>query len=114
VFGNNSFSLASVSVGGKPSNGQQNPMQGTIPTQGSNPRIPSSQGPWNPWKGLVPFSRMLTGGNPFHSQWNPEQGSGPMPVRSVGGNPSQNPWNLTQAQPSTSYYERQSMMSQQM
>jgi hypothetical protein len=37
-----------------------------------------------------------------------------MPIRSVGDNPSQNPWNGMQAQPSTSYYQIQPMMSQQM
>jgi hypothetical protein len=113
VFGNNTFSSASVSAGGNPGYGQQNPMQGTIPTQGANPRIPSPQGPWNPWQGLVPLSGMLTKGNPFHNQWNPKQGSGPMPVGSTGSNPSQNPWNVMQAQPSMSYYKIQLMMSQQ-
>jgi hypothetical protein len=113
AFGNNAFSSAVISTGGNPGYGQQNPMQGTIPAQGENLGIPSSQGPWNPWQGSVPLSGMSTGGNPFHSQWNPGQGSTPMPVGSTGGNPSQNPWNVTQAQPFTSYYGSQSMTSQQ-
>jgi hypothetical protein len=113
AFGNNTFSSAVVSAGGNPGYGQQNPMQGTIPAQGENSGIPSSQGLWNLWQGSVPSSGMSTGGNPFHSQWNPGQGSGPMPVGSAGGNPSQNPWNATQAQPFTSYYGSQPMTSQQ-
>jgi hypothetical protein len=36
AFGNNTFSLATVSVGGNLSFGQQNPVQGTIPTQGES------------------------------------------------------------------------------
>jgi hypothetical protein len=56
---------------------------------------------------------MSTRGNPFHSQWTPRKGSIPMLIRSAGGNPSQNTWNVTQAQPFTSYYESQSMTSQQ-
>jgi hypothetical protein len=83
AFGNNAFSSASISAGGNPGFGSQNPVQGTIPAQGAH----TSQGPWNPWQGSVPSSGMSTGGNPFHSQWNPGQGSGPMPIGSVGGNP---------------------------
>jgi hypothetical protein len=113
VFGNNAFSSVVVSAGGNPGYGQQNPVQGIIPTQGENLGISSSQGLWNLWQGSFPSSGMLTRGNPFHSQWNPGQGSRPIPVESAGGNPSQNPWNTTQAQPSTSYYGCQSMMSQQ-
>jgi hypothetical protein len=60
---------------------------------------------------------MSTRGNPFHSQWNLDQGSVPIPIGSAGGNPFQNLWNTTQreipAQPSTSNYENQSMLSQQ-
>jgi hypothetical protein len=113
AFGNNAFSSATISAGGNPGYGQQNPMQGTIPAQGENIGIPSSQGPWNPWQGLVSLSGMTTRGNPFHSQWNPKQGSTTMPIRSTGDNPSQNLWNATQAQPFTSYYGSQSMKSQQ-
>jgi hypothetical protein len=75
VFGNNAFSSASISVRGKPSYGQPNPMQGTITTQGKNLGIPSSQGLWNMWQGSVPLLGIPTRGNPFHSQWNPGQGS---------------------------------------
>jgi hypothetical protein len=93
-------------------------VQGTIPTQGENTGVFSSQGLWNPWQGSVPSSGMSTRGNPFHGQWNPGQGSVPMPVGSAGGNPFQNLWNTTQgeipAQPSMSNYGNQSMMSQQM
>jgi hypothetical protein len=49
VFGNNAFSLAHVSAEGNPGYGQQNPMHRTIPAQGENLGIPSSQGLWNPW-----------------------------------------------------------------
>jgi hypothetical protein len=49
TFGNKDFLSTFVSVGGNPGYGQQNPIQGTIPTQGENLGIPSSQGPWNPW-----------------------------------------------------------------
>jgi hypothetical protein len=73
AFGNNTFSSAVISAWGKPGFGQQNPVQGTIPTQGENTRVPSSQGPWNPWQGSVPSSGMSTGGNPFHGQWNPDK-----------------------------------------
>jgi hypothetical protein len=112
AFGNNSFSSAVVSARGNPSYGQQNPMQGIIPTHVENLEIPSSQGLWNPWQGSIPLLVMLTVGNPFHSQWNPRTGATPMPIRSTGGNPSQNPWNVTQAEPFMSYYRSQSMMSQ--
>jgi hypothetical protein len=112
TFGKNAFSLAIISARGNLSYGQQNPMQGTIPTQGENSGIPSSQGPWNPWQGSVPSSRMSTGENPFHSQWNAGKGSRPMPIGSIGGNPSQTPWNAMQAQPSMSYYRSQPMTSQ--
>jgi hypothetical protein len=71
TFCNNAFSSAAISAEGNPGYRQQHPVQGTIPAQGENLGIPSSQGPWNPWQGLVPFSGMPTGGNPFHSQWNP-------------------------------------------
>jgi hypothetical protein len=103
AFGKKSFLSVLFSVGGNPGYGKQHPVQGTIPTQGANLGIPSSQGPWNPWKGLVNLSRMSTRGYHFHIQWNPGQGSKPMPIRSVGGKSSQNPWNVTQAQPFTSY-----------
>jgi hypothetical protein len=112
TFGHNAFSSAVISVGGNPSYGQQHPVQGTIPTQGAHLGIASSQRPWNLWKGPIPLSGMSIRGNPFHTQWNPGQGSTPMPVGSAGGNPSQNPWNVMQAQPFTSYYRNQSMMSQ--
>jgi hypothetical protein len=36
TFGNNAFSSAVVSAGGNPGFGQQNPVQGTIPTQGES------------------------------------------------------------------------------
>jgi hypothetical protein len=49
AFGNNAFLSASVSARGNPSYGQPHPVQGTIPAQGENLGIPSSQGPWNPW-----------------------------------------------------------------
>jgi hypothetical protein len=117
AFGNNPFSSAVVSTGGNPSFGQQNPVQGTIPTQGVNTRVFSTQGLWNPWQGAVPSSGMSTGGNPLHSQWNPRKGSVPMFVRSTGGNPFQNLCNTMQgpipAQPSMSNYGNQLMMSQQ-
>jgi hypothetical protein len=113
AFGNNAFLSASISAVGNSGYGKQNPMQGTIPAQGGKLGIPSSQGPWILWQGSIPLSGMLTRGNPFHSQWNPSQGLGPMPIGSAGGSPSQNPWNATQAQPFSSYYGSQSMMTQQ-
>jgi hypothetical protein len=118
MFGNNAFSSVVISTRGNLGFGQQNPVQGTIPTQGESTRVFSSQGLWNPWQGSVPSQGMSTGGNPFHGQWNPGQGSVPMPVGSAGGNPFQNLWNTTQgeipAQPSSSNYGNQSMISQQM
>jgi hypothetical protein len=113
AFGNNALSSAVVSAGGNLHYGQKNPMQGTIPAQGENLGIPSSQGIWNLWQGSIPSSRMLTRGNPFHSQWNLEQGLGSMPIRSAGGNLSQNPWNAMETQPFTSYYRSHPMTSQQ-
>jgi hypothetical protein len=118
AFGNNVFSSAVVSAGGNPGFGQWNPVQRTIPTQGENTRVFSSQGLWNPWQGEVPSLGMSTGGNPFHGQWNLGQGSVPMPVGSKGGKLFQNLWNTMQGEipthPSTSNYGSQSMMSQQM
>jgi hypothetical protein len=43
-FVNNFFSSATISAGGNPSFGQRNPVQCTIPTQGENTRVFSSQG----------------------------------------------------------------------
>jgi hypothetical protein len=110
AFGNNAFSSTAFPSGGNPSYGQPNPMQGTIPSQGANPGIPSAQGPWNSCQGSVPSLVMLIGGNPFHNQWNPGQGTGPMPMGSAWGNPSQSPSNAMHSQPSTSYFGNQSMM----
>jgi hypothetical protein len=89
-------------------------MQGTILVQRENSGIPSTPGPWNSWQGSVPSSGMLIRGNPFHGQWNHGQGTGPIPMGLVWGNPSQIPSNTPHAQPSTSYYGHQSMMSRQM
>jgi hypothetical protein len=72
-------------AGGNPGFGQQNPVQGTIPTQGASTRVFSSQGHWNPCQGLVPLQGMMFGGNPFHGQWKPGKGSVPMFIISVGG-----------------------------
>jgi hypothetical protein len=117
-FGNNAFSSAAVLFGGNPSFGQHNPMQGIIPTQGESTRVFSSQGLWNPWQGSVPLQGMSFKGNPFHGQWNPGQGSVPMPIGSTGGNPFQNLWNTMHgeilAQPSSSNYRNQPMISKQM
>jgi hypothetical protein len=113
AFGNNTFSSATISAGGNLGYGQQHLVQGTIPAQGAHLGIPSSQGTRNPWQGSIPLPWMSIKGNPFHPQWNPGQISAPMPIRSAGGNPSQNPWNVMQAQPFTSYYGNQPMMSQQ-
>jgi hypothetical protein len=112
-FGNNAFSSTVISAGGKPNYGQKHLVQGTIPAQGENLGIPSSQGPWNLLKGSIPSSGMPIWGIPFHSQWNPRQGSTPMPVGLEGGNHSQSPWNATQAHPFMSYFGSQSMKSQQ-
>jgi hypothetical protein len=98
AFGNNAFSSAVVSAGGNPSFGQQNPVQGTIPSQGATTGVFSTQGLWNPWQGSVPSQGMSVGGNPFHAQWNPGQGSVPMPVGSAGGIPFQGPWNTMQGE----------------
>jgi hypothetical protein len=57
---------------------------------------------------------MLIWGNSFHNQWNPMQGPIPMPMGSTWGNPSQISLNVTHAQPSTSYFGNQPMMSPQM
>jgi hypothetical protein len=89
-------------------------MQGTIPTQGANPRTSSTSGPWNSWQGSVPSSGMLIWGNSFNNQWNPGQGTIPMHMGSTWGNPSQSPPNVMHAQPSTSYFGNQLMMSPQM
>jgi hypothetical protein len=44
TFGNNAFSSSSISFGGNPGYGQQNPMQGIIPAQGEDLEITSSKG----------------------------------------------------------------------
>jgi hypothetical protein len=80
VFGNNAFSSVVISIRGNPGFGQQNPVQGTIPTQGVNIGVFSSQGIWNPWQGSIPLSGVSTGGNPLHGQWNPRKGSVHMPI----------------------------------
>jgi hypothetical protein len=58
VFGNNFLSSAAFPPGCNPSYGQPNPMQGTIPAQGENPRTSSTSVPWNSWQGSVPSSGM--------------------------------------------------------
>jgi hypothetical protein len=117
AFGNNAFSSATFSTGGNPNFGQQNPVQGTIPSQGATTGVYSTQGLWNPWQGSFPSQGMSVGGNPFHTQWNPRKGSVPMPVGSAGGIPYQGPWNTTQgeipAQAMSSNFGSQSMMPQQ-
>jgi hypothetical protein len=84
------FHQLSISTGGNPGFGQQNLVQGTIPTQGESTRVFSSQGIWNPWQGSVPSQWISTGGNPFHGQWNLGKGSVPMPVGLTWGNPFHN------------------------
>jgi hypothetical protein len=111
AFGNNAFSSVAFSTEGNPGYGQPIPMQGTIPAQGANPGTSSASGPWNSWQGSVPSSGMLIWGNYFHNQWNPGQGTMPMPMGSTWGNPSQSPPNVMHAQPSTSYFGNQPMMS---
>jgi hypothetical protein len=111
VFGNNTFSLVALLTGGNPGFGQPIPMQGTIPTQGENPITSSTSGPWNSWQGSVSSSRMLIWGNYFHNQWNLGQGTMPIPMGSTWCNPSQSPPNVMHAQPSTSYFWNQPMMS---
>jgi hypothetical protein len=113
AFGNNTFSSASFPTRGNPGYGQPNPMQGTIPAQGANPGTSSASGPWNSWQGSVPSSGMSIWGNYFHNQWNPGQGAMPMPMGSAWGNPSQSPL-VMHAQPSTSYFGNQPMMSPHM
>jgi hypothetical protein len=71
AFGNNAFSSASISVGGNPGYGQQHPVQGTIPAQGENLGIPSSQGPWNPWQGSVPCQGCRPGETPSIANGTP-------------------------------------------
>jgi hypothetical protein len=115
AFGKNDFSSVVISIRGNPSFGQQNPVDGTIPTQGASIGVLSTQGLWNPWQGSVSSSRMSIGGNPFHVQWNLRKVSVPMPVELTGGNPFQNLWNIAQGaiptQPSMSNYRNQSMIS---
>jgi hypothetical protein len=62
----------------------------------------------------VPSSGMPIWGNSFHNQWNPRQGTMPIPMGSAWGNPSQSPLNVMHAQPSTSYFGNQPMMSPHM
>jgi hypothetical protein len=118
AFGNNTFSSTAFPTGGNPSFGQQNPVQGTIPSQGATNGVYSTQGLWNPWQGSFPSQGMSVGGNPFHTQWNPRKGSVPMPGGSAGGIPNQGPWNTTQgaipAQAMSSNFGSQPMMQQQM
>jgi hypothetical protein len=57
---------------------------------------------------------MLIWGNSFHNQWNPRKGTMPIPMGSAWGNPSQSPPNVMHAQPSTSHFGNQSMMSPHM
>jgi hypothetical protein len=45
---NNSFSWVSFLTGGNPIFGQQNPVQGTIPSQGATTGVYFTQGIWNP------------------------------------------------------------------
>jgi hypothetical protein len=111
AFCNNTFSSTYFPTGGNPSYGQPNIMQGTIPAQGENPGTSSASGPWNYWQGSVPSSRMSIWGNYFHNQWNPGHGAMPIPMGSTWGNPSPSPLNVLHAQPSTSYFWNQPMMS---
>jgi hypothetical protein len=62
AFGNNAFSSIAFLTGGNPSFGQQNPVQGTIPSQGAMTGVYSTQGLWNPWQGSVPFARNVSWG----------------------------------------------------
>jgi hypothetical protein len=111
AFGNNAFSSAAFPTGGNLSFRQPITMQGTIPAQGANPGTSSASGPWNSWQGSIPSSGMSIWSNYFHNQWNPGQGTMPIPTGSTWGNPSQSPPNVMHAQPSTSYFGNQRMMS---
>jgi hypothetical protein len=111
AFRNNSFLSAAFSIGSNPGYGQPIPIQGIIPAQGENPETSSAVGPWNSWQGSVPLSGMSIWGNSFHNQWNPGQGAMPIPMGPTWGNPSQSSSNVMHAQPSTSYFGNQSMMS---
>jgi hypothetical protein len=113
AFGNNTFSSIAFPNGGNPGYGQPNPMQGTIPSQGSNKGTYFASGPWNSWQGSVPSSGMSIWGTSSHNQWNLRQGAIPMPMGSAWGNPFQSPLNVMHAQPSTSYFRIKSMMSPQ-
>jgi hypothetical protein len=48
AFVKKKISLAAISAGGNPIFGQQNPVQGTIPSQGETTRVFSTQSLWNP------------------------------------------------------------------
>jgi hypothetical protein len=111
VFGNTAFLSTAFPTGRNPSYGQPNPMQGTILAQGANPGTSSMSGPWNSWQGSVPSLGMSIWGSSFHNQWNLGQGAVPMPMGSAWGKPSQSPLNVMHAQPSTSYFGNQPMMS---
>jgi hypothetical protein len=49
AFGKNAFYSVIVLVGGNPKFGKQNPVQGTIPSQGVMTGVFSTQGLWNTW-----------------------------------------------------------------
>jgi hypothetical protein len=114
AFGNNAFSSIAFPTGGNLGYEQPIAMRGTIPAQGANPGTSSTLGPWNSWQQLVSSSGMSIWGNSFHNQWNLGQGTMLMPMGSAWGNPSQSPPNVMHAQPSTSYFGNQPMMSPHM
>jgi hypothetical protein len=114
MFGNNAFSSAAFLTGGNPSFGQTTPMQGSIPTQGTNIGTSYIARPWNLGQGSVLSSGMPIWGNSFHNQWNPRQTTMPIPTGPPWDNPSQIPSNIMHAQPFMSYLGKQPMMSPHM
>jgi len=98
AFEKKTFSSVAFLARGNPSFGQQNLVQGIIPSQGVMIGVYSIQGLWNPWQGYFPSQGMSIGDNPFHAQWKPGQGVVPMSGRSFGGIPNQVPWNTTQGE----------------
>jgi hypothetical protein len=89
-------------------------MQGTIPAQGANPGIPSAPGPWNLGKDQFPRQECRSGATPFTTNGTPGKAQDLCPWDRYGETLHKVPSNAMHAQPSTSYYGNQPMMSPQM
>jgi hypothetical protein len=112
TFGNNTFSSAVIFSRGKPQLWTTTSCTGYYSCTGGTLRNSFLTRILESMVGTSPLARDVDRGKPFPYPVEPQARPNTYARRIIGGNPSQNPWNAMQAQPFTSYYGNQQMMSQ--